>query len=211
MTSNRQTLHKRILETAMSLFLEKGIRAVRMDDIAGLLSISKRTLYEVFPNKEQLLLEGIKDSHDKKHKRLEQLMQSCDNVMDTLICMWRCQLEEMKSIKTNFISEITRYPLVMDYFKEQEKTSVNIARVFLKRGVDEGYFLKGLNYDLIMNILHEQRQYSMKSELYRQYSFESLFLNVSIISLRGFCTEKGIKMLDQFVQEELLHEHPQEA
>ena len=115
----------------MSLFLEKGIRAVRMDDIAGLLSISKRTLYEVFPNKEQLLLEGIKDSHDKKHKRLEQLMQSCDNVMDTLICMWRCQLEEMKSIKTNFISEITRYPLVMDYFKEQEKTSVNIARVFL--------------------------------------------------------------------------------
>ena len=195
----------------MSLFLEKGIRAVRMDDIAGLLSISKRTLYEVFPNKEQLLLEGIEDSHDKKHKRLEQLMQSCDNVMDTLICMWRCQLEEMKSIKTNFISEITRYPLVMDYFKEQEKTSVNIARVFLKRGVDEGYFLKGLNYDLVMNILHEQRQYSMKSELYRQYSFESLFLNVSIISLRGFCTEKGIKMLDQFVQEELLHEHPQEA
>ena len=52
MTTHRESLHDRILDVAMSLFLEHGIRAVRMDDIANHLSISKRTLYEVFSNKE---------------------------------------------------------------------------------------------------------------------------------------------------------------
>ena len=41
-------------------FAEKGIRAVKMDDIARMLTISKRTLYEIYPNKEELLLECFK-------------------------------------------------------------------------------------------------------------------------------------------------------
>lgn len=47
----REALKDKILETAMVAFAEKGIRAVKMDDIANSLSISKRTLYEIYGNK----------------------------------------------------------------------------------------------------------------------------------------------------------------
>lgn len=59
LNSYRQELRPRILETAMTLFRKHGIRQVKMDDIAATLGISKRTLYELYANKEKLLLEGV--------------------------------------------------------------------------------------------------------------------------------------------------------
>ena len=52
-TEYRRQLRKRILEVASLEFRSKGIRSVKMDDIANSLSISKRTLYEIYENKEQ--------------------------------------------------------------------------------------------------------------------------------------------------------------
>ena len=55
-TAYREGLRQKILDTAMGLFKQKGIKAVRMDDIATEIAISKRTLYEIYSNKEDLLL-----------------------------------------------------------------------------------------------------------------------------------------------------------
>ena len=49
----------KILDTANSLFNERGVKAVKMDDISNSLSISKRTLYEIYDNKEDLLFECV--------------------------------------------------------------------------------------------------------------------------------------------------------
>ena len=63
-TSYREDLHERIPMAAIRLFQQKGVKAVRMDDIANHLQISKRTLYEIYDNKEDLLLEGIKRTEE---------------------------------------------------------------------------------------------------------------------------------------------------
>ena len=55
----RRDLKERILTVAMQAFKLRGIRNVRMDDIATTLGISKRTIYEIYSNKEELLLDGI--------------------------------------------------------------------------------------------------------------------------------------------------------
>ena len=55
----RRDLKERILTVAMQALKLRGIRNVRMDDIATTLGISKRTIYEIYSNKEELLLDGI--------------------------------------------------------------------------------------------------------------------------------------------------------
>lgn len=55
--NDREELKLRVVETASKSFMTLGIKAVHMDDIASSLSISKRTLYELFGDKEELLLE----------------------------------------------------------------------------------------------------------------------------------------------------------
>ena len=64
-TTYRKELRDRILVASMDEFRKLGIRQVKMDDIANKLAISKRTLYEIYANKEKLLLECIKQSEEK--------------------------------------------------------------------------------------------------------------------------------------------------
>ena len=59
-TCYKMELRNRILKAAMTEFLHKGVKSVKMDDIANTLAISKRTLYEIYSNKEELLLEANK-------------------------------------------------------------------------------------------------------------------------------------------------------
>ena len=55
--SQRVELRERIITAATEAFTSKGIKSITMDDIAAALGISKRTLYEVFSDKESLLKE----------------------------------------------------------------------------------------------------------------------------------------------------------
>ena len=70
--SYRLALKDKILDAAMNAFMKRGIRAVKMDDIAQQLTISKRTLYEIYEDKEELLYRSI-IKYDKL--RLERLTQ----------------------------------------------------------------------------------------------------------------------------------------
>ena len=56
----RDEVRNLILNAALEQFMSKGIKEVKMDDIASLLSVSKRTIYELFSDKEELLLEALK-------------------------------------------------------------------------------------------------------------------------------------------------------
>ena len=53
--SEKPTMKERILETADKLFYSRGIRAVGVDTIAAEIGISKRTLYNHFPSKDELI------------------------------------------------------------------------------------------------------------------------------------------------------------
>jgi AcrR family transcriptional regulator len=49
-------MRERILETADRLFYGQGIRAVGVDTVAAEIGISKRTLYNYFPSKDELIV-----------------------------------------------------------------------------------------------------------------------------------------------------------
>ena len=90
----RRDLREKILATAIESFQENGIKAVKMDDIANRLSISKRTLYEIYGNKEDLLYECV-CYHDKHfEKELQSRLSPKSSVMDILICFMRLHIEE---------------------------------------------------------------------------------------------------------------------
>lgn len=56
---SKRELRERIILTSLEEFRKNGIKSITMDDIAALLKISKRTLYEIFQDKETLLKECI--------------------------------------------------------------------------------------------------------------------------------------------------------
>ena len=105
-TAYREELKQKILYTAMSLFKEKGIKAVRMDDIATKMVISKRTLYEIYSNKEDLLYECIKNDNEILMKKITDYASMAENEMAVVAFFIRTKLKDLGSINPLFFSEM---------------------------------------------------------------------------------------------------------
>ena len=196
-TEYRKELRGRILEVAMQDFIQRGIRAVKMDDIAGSLGISKRTLYEIFPNKESLLLEGIRLKQAMGEEEMAKYVtEKNPNTMDIIMKFYHMQMEELSSLPMTFITEISRYPLVTEFLRKKHQKSEENANRFFQRGVKEGYFRSDVDYELISRLGEGMTQNAIARQLYYQYEPQYIFRNIIFLFLRGFCTQKGLEYID---------------
>jgi len=194
----RQDLRKKILATAMAAFREKGVKAVKMDDIASQLSISKRTLYELYDNKEDLLYACVLDHDQTFEKRLKAMMEDGENtVIDVLICFMRMHIEESSKTNPAFFTEVAKYPKLIAYIDERKAKSRSRSIGFMMKGVEEGFFRSDVNYNVTNLMADVFINYVMKHELYKQIPLHEIFRNVIMVMLRGFCTEKGLQRIDQ--------------
>ena len=199
LNSYRQSLRHRIIEKAMSLFKEHGIRAVKMDDVAHSLSISKRTLYEIYSTKEELLLEVITCFRKRHAEQLAEKSSSFSDVMDVLLYVYRTKIEEFHTFNPVFYSDLVRYPAILQSFEKDSERQRAEFLDFMQRGVDEGFFRADINYELVEKMFSALGHLLMANELYRMYSMEELFRNMIFVTLRGMCTKKGAERLDTFL------------
>ena len=88
--SQRVELRERIITAATEAFTSKGIKSITMDDIAAALGISKRTLYEVFSDKESLLKECILKAQADRDKYLQKVFEQSHNVLESFRKALRC-------------------------------------------------------------------------------------------------------------------------
>ena len=193
----RQQLRERIIETSMRAFAAHGIRAVKMDDIARLLGISKRTLYELYENKETVLCEGIRYFHSKSEQSMMEMVERGKSVIDIVLEVYRQRLEELRGTSSLFYDDLKKYPHVLSILEEYKKRNHQHFVNFLHRGVDEGYFRSDLDYDIVPLMFDAIGRYIMLRELYRQFDMEQVFKSLVFTSLRGICTAMGAKALDK--------------
>ena len=102
----RQALRDRILDTAIRLFIQHGVRSVKMDDVARELTISKRTLYEIYDNKEQVLFESIRKYRLRRRQELENTVRESANVMDIILYIYREKIKEFQLVNPLFYSAV---------------------------------------------------------------------------------------------------------
>lgn len=197
----RHSLRERILREAMEAFTKHCIKAVKMDDIAQRLSVSKRTLYELYDNKEDLLIEGVQADHERMRQDMHDFAASGAGVMDILLHAFGQKMEEINRTNPQFYADVEKYPRLLDYLETHKMADQRQFVEFLERGVREGFFCGGLDLELIANIINAQSRYVMAQQLYRKHSMQGVFLNLIYLSLRGLCTHKGADALDAFLDE----------
>ena len=187
-TEYREQLKGRILQSAMHEFRTNGIKQVKMDDIARKLSISKRTLYEIYGNKEDLLMEGIKRDEEIFNRHMEMfIIEYHGTLMDIFAEYFRYELEQFKYTSLNFFIDLQRYPRVLTYLDELHKARNRKGISFFNRGVEEGYFRQDVDYELVV----------MDNQLFHKYSMQHILYNVVFLFMRGLCTEQGLHILEE--------------
>ncbi|MFC2408606.1 MAG: TetR/AcrR family transcriptional regulator [Prevotella histicola] len=195
----RQNLKEKILQVATVLFYRHGIRQVRMDDISNNLRISKRTLYEIYDNKEVLLLGVLQHNSEKEHQSMQNFDKSGANVISIILEFYRLRMKELSRMSPLFFEDIRKYPRLLSYIDKQHRQHDIDAKAFMRRGVEEGYFLPNINYDIIRELSSAAGREVMKGCLYKTYDIKELFKTSIILFVRGICTPKGLRMLDEAI------------
>ena len=174
-TAYKKALKGRILEAAMKAFAERGVKAVRMDDISQSLSISKRTLYEIYSDKEELLFQGVMLFDQKQKKSMSAFTGSVNPL---------------------FYEDIQKYPKVVEYLNNERERTYKFFIELLKRGADEGYFRNDIDFELVSQMFNAINSFVMTQHMLSRYSIQQVFSSMLLVPLRGICTEKGLKVIE---------------
>ena len=168
-----------------------------MDDIANDLKISKRTLYEIYSNKEELLLEVVRRHKQEERRQMQAFDKPGMNVINIVIEVCRHRIEEFSRINPQFFEDIHKYPELLAYVRSQHKEREGDVLSFMQRGIDEGLFLSDINYEIVRTLTIASQQAIMNQYLYKTYDVKELAYIGILLYIRAFCTIKGIKLLDE--------------
>ena len=197
---DRDMLRRQVIEKAAEAFLKSGIKNVKMDDIANLLSMSKRTLYELFSDKAQLLAEVLFFHQKEMDEYMTKIISSADNVLEIIFAFYKRKLTELGQTNPAFLRDLRKYPQVINLIKEARRKSDEGAFAYYRKGVEQGIFRSDINFDIINQAMFMQLEMLIYSDLTYSYPLADIYSEITILHMRGITTEKGQKMIDGFLQ-----------
>ncbi len=143
------------IDTAVEAFSAHGIKSITMDDIATSLGISKRTLYEVFSDKETLLEECILKGQKEGDEFFEECTCHLRKCIGVLLKCYQRSIEQFHATNKKFFEDIKKYPkayaLMTNRHNQDSEETVN----FFKEGVKQGIFRDDVNFAIINLLVRE--------------------------------------------------------
>lgn len=191
---------RRIINFALKEFREKGVRSVKMDDIAHSLQMSKRTLYQLFADKEQIIIAGIQLMKWKEQMMVTSMLENNYNILEIILCIIEQRINTQSNISPQYIRDLTRYPTVQTYLRQHRMETLEQAEAFLQQGIEQGMFRSDVNFGLVISSILTALEQMMQNEDMTQHpSLHEIFINIGIFHLRGCCTPLGIELIDKFL------------
>lgn len=200
--SDRRTheeLREQVIEVASQAFHRHGMRAVTMDSIARSLTMSKRTLYLLFEDKEALLLACTKRRHEADVRRNERLMLSSNNVLEFILGVFTAHVREVSTLSPEFVAELPQYPQVEAYMRRCHDGVEGRAIALLEKGKAEGVFLKEANFNIVFRQLTFLLEQTICQQRLQEFSLRDRFVYTVIPYIRGCATLEGIRIIDSYI------------
>ena len=195
------TQKENIIHHASKMFVEQGIKAVRMDDIAQELSISKRTLYELFNDKEELLYQSIRYYSEDLHNRRKEHISNIDNPLEVMVVSLRDMIDAAP-VAGRIRRNMRRfYPSVYKRLEEevQSKSKAELER-WVAVCVECGYFERNVKIRFAVDVLHHSVHGMLVNTLDEERPSNELVEMMSyslLVFIRGLCTVEGQRVIDE--------------
>lgn len=199
-----------ILKNVGTLYLKFGIRAVTMDDVANEFGISKKTLYQYFNDKEDLVSQVIDFYLENPVFKLKS--DEPGNAVDHYFSLRKHVSNVLKHFNNNLEFELKKtYPALYKKVHSFKRERIyNNTFNNIKKGIEEGFFREELNPDIIAKLHVGRILLTLNPDNLvftdEEVSKMELFDQVMDYHIHGICTEKGIKyyrkQLNNFQNEE---------
>lgn len=173
-----------------------------MDDIAKELSISKKTIYQSFKDKNEIVSLVSRFHLDQEREKINIIMKDCTNGIERLFGITQCLRESVASLNPSLMFDLQKYyPKAYRVFEEyKEKVFLQSLIDTLKLGISEGYFRDNINAEIISVMRMEQIQMAFNPEIYprNKYDFKQVQWQLLEHFVQGIITPAGKKELDKY-------------
>lgn len=201
----------RIKQKAHDLVMQYGIRSVSMDDIAGALGMSKKTIYQFFADKDELVEAVIAD---KIRHNQECCMTDKERARDAVheiflaIEMMQEVFQEMNPVVVYDMEKFhpKAYRQLMEH---KHQFLYRLLSDNLRWGIAEGLYREDIKVDIIVKARLECMMLAFNQQLYPQsrYSLVEVETQLTEHFLYGLATQKGHKLISKYQQDRLKKQH----
>jgi AcrR family transcriptional regulator len=192
----------KILSASVELFRQYGFKTITMDDIARRAGISKKTLYQHFANKNEVVSESVNFYKCRMTEQCDDLINGAENAVEALVRTSKMIELTYKNINPLSMMEMQRFfPEAYEMFRNGLlQRDLEMLRDNMEQGVREGYYREDLNADLMARYRLEVSLLMFQPNLLVNDRSDLMMVSKELFEhfLYGICTPKGLKLYDKY-------------
>jgi len=197
-------MKEEIVKRALNDFMQYGFKTFTMDDLASKMGISKKTLYEHFPSKNDLVEAVLDYALDMSCKNVDAFVQGDGSVIENVYRNQK-KVKEIFNINSDRpICELQKY-----YSKTYERMEIEFAKSdarfidkLLEKGWKEGLFREDINVNFYKTFYSSVQRLRSVANTFpeREFPFWDTIYTLMEYFFRILVNEKGMKELERVLQ-----------
>ena len=199
-------VRERILEESEMLFFRYGVRRVTMDDVAKALGMSKKTLYQYYSDKDELVAEATRAHLERERIEFDKIFRNSENSIKSLFLISQCMRKSLSEINPSVLFDLKRfYPKSWEYWTEFKDQYIFKSIVEnIKKGIEEEYFRPEVNAEILANLRVMEIQILFDRESFPSEKFNFMEVQMQLFNhfVYGITTEKGRKLYKEYLENE---------
>jgi AcrR family transcriptional regulator len=188
------------------MFRTYGIRAVTMDMLANQMGISKRTIYELFHDKDELLKGVITRMTAMQKTMIKKVMDESENVIEAVFKILSVMTEHLRNMSPAFRLDMKRYhnDIIKKLRENGRLPYYNDNKEIIKRGIAEGIFRENIDIEItdrcmqeVIRMTNDDNDTSSSADFTNEQVLRDFYINY----MRGISTQKGLDLIDFYLQQ----------
>jgi TetR/AcrR family transcriptional regulator, cholesterol catabolism regulator len=193
----------RIVQGSLKQFMQYGFRNVSMDDIASNLGMSKKTLYQHFAEKDELVEAALEYDIEIDQKDCLKCIFTSANAIAEIYDVIDTVAEQLRDMNPMVLFEMQKYhPKAFLRFKQhKDEFILKMIHQNLVRGIEEGLYREDIYVEVLAKFRLESMMLIFNPEIFplsKKYSLHELMMIIGEHFLFGISTPKGYKLIQKY-------------
>jgi AcrR family transcriptional regulator len=194
----------RILEKATELFMRYGIRSITMDEIAAQLGISKKTIYQFFTDKDEIVEAVVNQQIKKNELECVQFRSNSENAVHAVFIAVKETEEMLSGMNPLIMYDLEKHhPKSFKKFKDfKYQFFYKEIKENLQRGIEDELYRPEIDIDIVAKHRIESAFMGFNQDLFphNRYKMSDVLLEIAFLFLYSVTTLKGRKMIEKYMQ-----------
>lgn len=196
---------ERIQKKARELYLRYGIRSVSMDDIANNLGMSKKTIYQFFSEKDELVTAVMDDEVNFTEHECSLCKNEARNAVEEIFLTLERLYEQFSNMNPMVLYDAEKFhPKAFEKFRKMKEVFLlEVVMHNIRRGIAEELYRDDLNVEMmgLYRVETMMAPFSMAAAAPGKYSFVDVARETMEHFLFGLSTIKGHKLISKYREE----------